>query len=93
MPSGVSLTDVVTNSKISESECSKISTYRTLGATLDENDAYVAETCKSIGFQNWISIRNISDLPCSPNKDQYTTYDLCSSINGAYAVWAFVMSH
>jgi hypothetical protein len=92
-PSGASPTDVVTNSHISEDECSKIGTYRTMGATLDENDAYVAEACEAIGFQNWVSIRNVSDLPCSTNENQYDTYGLCSSINGAYAVWAFVMGH
>jgi hypothetical protein len=84
---------VVTNSHISEDECSKIGTYRAMGATLDENDAYVAEACEAIGFQNWVSIRNVSDLPCSTNKNQYDTYGFCSSINGAYAVWAFVMGH
>ena len=90
---GTSITDVVTNSRISDDECGKIRLYRTLGATLDENDAYVAEAFKAVGFNNWASIRNVSDLPCSPNKEQYDEYGFCSSINGAYAVWAFVMGH
>jgi nucleoside phosphorylase len=51
-PSGSSLTDVVTNSRISDSECTRIVTYRTLGATLDENDAYVAEACLAVQFSN-----------------------------------------
>jgi hypothetical protein len=92
-PSGSDPTDVVTNSRISDSECTRIGTYRTMGATLDENDAYVAEACLAVQFANWISIRNVSDLPCSSNKDQYDIYQLCSSINGAYAIWAFAMGH
>jgi len=90
-PSGTDPTTVVSNSRISDDECKKIATYRTMGATLDENDAYVAEACKAIGFQNWISIRNISDLPCSNSDFQYDTFQFCSSINGA--VWAFIMGH
>jgi hypothetical protein len=91
-PSGTDPTDVVTDTRINQ-ECANIKTYRTMGASLDENDAFVAEACQAVGFQNWISIRNISDLPCSPNTNQYDTFGYCSSINGAYAVWAFVMGH
>jgi len=92
-PSG-SLTDVVTNSRITDDECGRISTYRTLGATLDENDAYVASALKAVGFQNWVSIRNVSDLPCaSSSDDQYDRFGQCSSIAGAYAIWAFIMGH
>ena len=92
--SGTSLTDVVTNSRISDDECGRISTYRTLGATLDENDAYVASALKAVGFTNWISIRNVSDLPCAASSDdQYDRFGYCSSIAGAYAVWAFIMGH
>jgi hypothetical protein len=91
-----SLTDVVSNREISKDEYIKIDTYRTLGATLDENDAYVAQALQSAGFQNWVSIRNISDLPAplAPGEaDPYDVFGPCSSINGAYAVWAFVMGH
>ena len=92
--SGTNLTDVVTNSRISDNECGRINIYRTLGATLDENDAYVAASLKAVDFLNWVSIRNVSDLPCAPSSDdQYDAFGLCSSINGAYAVWAFVMGH
>ena len=78
---GGSLTDVVTNSRISDDECGRISTYRTLGATLDENDAYVASALKAVGFNNWVSIRNVSDLPCAPSSDdQYDRFGQCSSI-------------
>jgi hypothetical protein len=91
-PAG-SHTDVVTNERISDDECGRIATYRTLGATLDENDAYVAEAFEAVTFANWASIRNISDLPCSGNANQYDDFGLCSSINGAYALWAFVMGH
>ena len=92
-PTSGNPTDVMTNSRISEDECGKIRTYRTYGATLDENDAYVAEAFKAVGFGNWVSIRNVSDLPCSPNTEQYDDFGFCSSLNGAYAVWAFVMGH
>jgi hypothetical protein len=93
-PSAANLTDVVTNSRISDDECGRINTYRTLGATLDENDAYVAASLKAVDFQNWVSIRNVSDLPCAPSSDnQYDNFGFCSSINGAYAVWSFVMGH
>ena len=92
-PAG-SLTDVVTNSRITDDECGRISTYRTLGATLDENDAYVASALKAVGFNNWVSIRNVSDLPCAASSDdQYDRFGQCSSICGAYAIWAFVMGH
>ena len=91
--SGADPTTVVSNSRISDAECTRIATYRTMGATLDENDAYVAEACKAVKFPNWVSIRNVSDLPCSKNTKQYDVYQFCSSINGAYAVWAFVMGH
>jgi hypothetical protein len=92
--SGANLTDVVTNSRISDDEYGRIDFYRTVGATLDENDAYVAEAFKAVGFANWVSIRNISDLPSPVNNDaQYDTYGYCSSLNGAYAAWAFVMGH
>ena len=91
---GGSLTDVVTNSRISDDECGRISTYRTLGATLDENDAYVASVLKAVGFNNWVSIRNVSDLPCAlSSDDQYDHFGQCSSICGAYAIWAFIMGH
>jgi len=90
---GSGLTDVVTNSRISDDECGKIDTYRTLGATLDENDAYVASALKAVGFTNWVSIRNVSDLPCAASSDdQYDRFGYCSSICGAYAIWAFIMS-
>jgi hypothetical protein len=93
-PSGTSLTDVVTNSRISDDECGRIAIYRTLGATLDENDAYVASALKAVAFTNWVSIRNVSDLPCaSSSDDQYDRFGYCSSICGAYAVWAFIVSH
>lgn len=92
-PAG-SLTDVVTNSRISDDECGKIQIYRTLGATLDENDAYVASALKAVGFSTWVSIRNVSDLPCAASSDdQYDRFGYCSSICGAYAVWAFIMGH
>jgi hypothetical protein len=88
------VTDVVTNSRISDDECGRISTYRTLGATLDENDAYVASALKAVGFNNWVSIRNVSDLPCAVSSDdQYDRFGQCSSICGAYAIWAFIMGH
>lgn len=90
------LTDVVSNREISSDEYNKIDTYRTLGATLDENDAYVAQAFESAGFQNWVSIRNVSDLPgplLPGEEDPYDVFGPCSSINGAYAVWAFVMGH
>ena len=92
-PSGGDPTDIVTDERDSTLECTQIAAYRKLGATVDENDAYVAEACKAVGFQNWISIRNVSDLPCTTNQNQYTEFGYCSSINGAYAVWAFVMGH
>ena len=92
--SGTSLTDVVTNSRISDDECGRIATYRTLGATLDENDAYVASALKAVSFTNWVSIRNVSDLPCAASSDdQYDRFGYCSSICGAYAIWAFIMGH
>ena len=91
---GADLTDVVTNSRISDDEYGRIAFYRTIGATLDENDAYVAEALEAVQFTNWVSIRNISDLPSpNDNDDQYETFGLCSSLNGAYAAWAFVMGH
>lgn len=92
--SGSNVTDVVTNERLSDDEYGKISSYRKIGATLDENDAYVAEAFEAVQFSNWVSIRNVSDLP-SPvnNDDQYETFGLCSSLNGAYAAWAFVMGH
>lgn len=91
---GKLLTDVVTNSRISDDECGRINTYRTLGATLDENDAYVASALKAVGFKNWVSIRNVSDLPCAASSDdQYDRFGYCSSICGAYAIWAFIMGH
>jgi nucleoside phosphorylase len=87
-------TDVVTNSRISDDEYGRRSFYRTIGATLDENDAYVAEAFKAVQYVNWVSIRNVSDLPSPKNNDaQYDTFQFCSSINGAYAAWAFVMGH
>ncbi|HUA01845.1 MAG TPA: hypothetical protein VMB02_16030 [Candidatus Aquilonibacter sp.] len=92
--SGANLTDVVTNSRISDDEYGKIAQYRQIGATLDENDAYVAEAFEAVGFKNWASIRNISDLPSPTNNDaQYDTFCFCSSLSGAYALWAFVMGH
>jgi len=93
-PSGTNLTYVVTNSRISDDECGRIATYRTLGATLDENDAYVASALKAISFSSWVSIRNVSDLPCAASSDdQYDRFGYCSSICGAYAIWAFIMGH
>jgi hypothetical protein len=84
----------VTNSRISDDECGRIATYRTLGATLDENDAYVASALKAVSFTNWVSIRNVSDLPCAASSDdQYDRFGYCSSICGAYASWAFIMGH
>ncbi len=92
--SGGNVTDVVTNSRLSDDEFGRISFYRTIGATLDENDAYVAEAFEAVEFTNWVSIRNVSDLPSPNNNDaQYDTFGFCSSLNGAYAVWAFVMGH
>ena len=91
---GANLTDVVTNSRVDDDEYGRIAFYRTIGGTLDENDAYVAEALKAVGFTSWVSIRNVSDLPAPTNNDsQYETFGLCSSLNGAYAVWAFVMGH
>jgi hypothetical protein len=92
-PENGSSTDIVTDERDSSLECTRIGDYRKLGATVDENDAYVADACQAIGFQNWVSIRNVSDLPCSSNGNQYKEYGFCSSINGACAVWAFVMGH
>lgn len=93
-PSATDLTYVVTNSRISDDECGRIAMYRTLGATLDENDAYVASALKAVSFTNWVSIRNVSDLPCAASSDdQYDRFGYCSSICGAYAIWAFIMSH
>lgn len=92
--SATDLTYVVTNSRISDDECGRIAKYRTLGATLDENDAYVASALKAVAFTNWVSIRNVSDLPCAASSDdQYDRFGYCSSISGAYAIWAFIMSH
>jgi nucleoside phosphorylase len=91
---GAELIDVVTNSRISDDEYGRLAFYRTQGATFDENDAYVAEALKSVNLENWVSIRNISDLPSPVNNDaQYDNFGPCSSINGAYACWAFVMGH
>jgi len=54
----------------------------------------VSAALKAVGFTEWISIRNVSDLPCAPSSDdQYDRFQLCSSISGAYAVWAFLMGH
>jgi hypothetical protein len=93
-PIGSSLTDVVTNSRITDDECGRLAAYRKLGATLDENDAYVASALKAVSFANWVSIRNVSDLPCAASSDdQYDRFGYCSSICGAYAIWAFVMGH
>ncbi len=93
-PSGTNLTDVITNERLSDDEFGKISFYRTVGATLDENDAYVAEAFEAIEFTGWVSIRNVSDLPSPKNNDdQYETFGFCSSLNGAYATWAFIMGH
>jgi hypothetical protein len=90
-------TTVVTNTHINnnhiDEEKANLAKYKTMGASLDENDSFVALACKAVNFKNWVSIRNISDLPRSSNADQYTTYQFCSSINGAYAVWAFIMGH
>jgi hypothetical protein len=91
---GGELTDVVTNSRISDDEYGKRAQYQKIGATLDENDAYVAEALEAVEFSNWVSIRNISDLPSAQNNDpQYDEYQFCSSLNGAYACWGFVMGH
>ncbi|HCW06927.1 MAG TPA: hypothetical protein DGG95_06140 [Cytophagales bacterium] len=88
---------VVTNSHIGNGhineEKQNLATYKKMGASLDENDTYIAETCKDINFKHWVSIRNVSDVPRSDNTEQYTEYQLCSSINGAYAVWAYIMGH
>lgn len=89
--SATNLTDVVSNRVITDDEENKIDVYRTMGAMLDENDAYVAEICQEIGFKNWVSIRNVSDLP--GHIGQYGTFGYCSSIDGGYAVWAFIMGH
>jgi hypothetical protein len=92
--SGANLSDVVTNSRISDDEYGRLAFYRTIGATFDENDAYVAEAFSVVKFTNWVSIRNVSDLPSPTNNDdQYDTFGFCSSLNGAYAIWAFVMGH
>jgi hypothetical protein len=92
--SGTNLTDVVTNSRIGDDEYGRIAFYRTIGATLDENDAYVAKAFGAVEFVDGVSMRNVSDLP-SPvnNDDQYETFGFCSSLAGAYAIWAFVMGH
>jgi nucleoside phosphorylase len=67
--------------------------YRTMGSSLEENDAFLAQAWSQIGFTNWVSIRNVSDLPNTTNQEQYTQFGYCSSINGAYAIWAFIMGH
>jgi hypothetical protein len=74
-------------------EGSYLTKYRSMGSTLEENDAFLAQAWDQINFKNWVSIRNVSDLPNTTNKEQYTQFGFCSSINGAYAVWAFIMGH
>jgi hypothetical protein len=52
----------------------------------------VASALKSVSFSKWVSIRNVSDLPSPSNSDdQYDRFGQCSSICGAYAIWAFIM--
>lgn len=75
------------------SEGTDITKYRTMGSVLEENDAFLAQAWSQIGFTNWVSIRNISDLPNTTNKEQYQQFGYCSSLNGAYAIWAFIMGH
>jgi hypothetical protein len=89
--SGTDLTDVISNSKISTDEHDKRSYYQTLGAMFDENDAFVADACNEIGFSNWVSIRNVSDLP--GQLTQYDQFGYCSSLDGAYAIWAYIEGH
>lgn len=74
-------------------EDSYLTQYRTMGSTLEENDAFLAQAWDQIGFNNWVSIRNVSDLPNTTNKEQFSQFGVCSSMNGAYAVWAFIMGH
>jgi nucleoside phosphorylase len=94
---GANIDAVVTNTHIEnnhiDEEKANLATYKIMGALLDENDAFIAQACKAVNYDNWVSIRDISDLPRSNNANQYTTYQFCSSINGDYAVWAYIMGH
>jgi hypothetical protein len=74
-------------------EGSYLAKYRIMGSALEENDSFLAEAWDQIGFTSWVSIRNVSDLPNTSNKEQFAQYRYCSSINGAYAIWAFIMGH
>ena len=74
-------------------EDSYLAQYRTMGSCLEENDAFLAEAWNQIGFKNWVSIRNVSDLPNTTNPEQFSQFGLCSSLNGAYAIWAINMGH
>ena len=67
--------------------------YISLGATFDNNDAFVAEVCESVGYHNWVSIRNISDLPGAGSDSTYDQYQDCSSMIGGLAVYAFITGH
>lgn len=86
----------ITDTEMSNGHTSEgldINKYRTMGSMLEENDSFLAQAWNQIGFENWVSIRNVSDLPTTKNAEQYTQFGYCSSINGAYAVWAFIMGH
>jgi nucleoside phosphorylase len=67
--------------------------YKTMGAVFDNNDAFVAEACENAGYHNWVSIRNISDLPGVGSDATYDKYQDCSSIIGALAACAFIVGH
>ncbi|MBS1523819.1 MAG: hypothetical protein JST50_22635 [Bacteroidetes bacterium] len=67
--------------------------YASMGATFDNNDAFVAEACKSAGYTNWVSIRNISDVPGAGSDSTYDKYQDCSSIIGGLAIYAFIAGH
>ena len=90
-------TTVITNSSFLD-EYKDLDLYREFGAALDENDVFVAQAFEEIKYRSWVSIRNISDLPYpredqKKGNDQYDSYGLWSSINGAFAVWGFIMGH
>lgn len=90
-------TTVITNISFTD-EYKDLDTYRQFGAALEENDSFVVQACQTAGFNSWAVVRNISDLPQptedqSQSDDQYDIYGLCSSLNGAFGVWAFIMGH
>jgi nucleoside phosphorylase len=69
--------------------------YDTLGATFDNNDAFVAQACSAAKFDNWVSIRNISDMQTDPASvgDTYTRYQYCTTVIGVLAAYAFIVGH